>query len=75
MGPPLLESHRGATSVTIMSSILNKTYPGVPRVQFPVCDVRDVAKAHVKVCVCVCVCVNFKVCVFVFMGSNSSQIH
>ncbi|KAG0710408.1 putative uncharacterized oxidoreductase [Chionoecetes opilio] len=48
MGPPLLEAHKSATSVNIMSGIVNKTYPGVPRVQFPVCDVRDVAKAHVK---------------------------
>lgn len=48
MGPPLMEAHRSATSVNIMASIVNKTYPGVPKVQFPVCDVRDVARAHVK---------------------------
>ncbi|MPD01624.1 hypothetical protein E2C01_097160 [Portunus trituberculatus] len=49
MGPPLLETHRTSTSVSLMTGIVNKTYPGVPRVQFPVCDVRDVARAHVKV--------------------------
>lgn len=48
MGPPLMESHRFSTSVNIMAGIVNKTYPGVPRVQFPICDVRDVAKAHIK---------------------------
>ncbi|XP_045119349.1 putative uncharacterized oxidoreductase C513.07 [Portunus trituberculatus] len=48
MGPPLLETHRTSTSVSLMTGIVNKTYPGVPRVQFPVCDVRDVARAHVK---------------------------
>ncbi|XP_042883889.1 uncharacterized protein LOC122260598 [Penaeus japonicus] len=31
-----------------MAQIVNRAYPGVPRVQFPICDVRDVAKAHVK---------------------------
>ncbi|XP_063854037.1 LOW QUALITY PROTEIN: uncharacterized protein LOC135096465 [Scylla paramamosain] len=48
MGPPLMESHRFSTSVNIMAGIVNKTYPWVPRVQFPICDVRDVAKAHIK---------------------------
>lgn len=48
MGPPLMESHKASTSVSIMNSIVNKTYPALPRVQFPICDVRDVAKAHVK---------------------------
>lgn len=47
-GPPLIEAHKSATSVILMANIVNKAYPGVPRVQFPVCDVRDVAKAHVK---------------------------
>lgn len=51
MGPALLEGHKNATSVELMAQIVNKAYPGVPRVQFPVCDVRDVAKAHVKVSV------------------------
>ncbi|XP_069998756.1 uncharacterized protein [Penaeus vannamei] len=48
LGPPLLESHKSATSVNFMAQIVNRAYPGVPRVQFPICDVRDVAKAHVK---------------------------
>ncbi|XP_071545349.1 uncharacterized protein [Panulirus ornatus] len=48
MGPALLEGHKNATSVNLMSQIVNKAYPGVPRLNFSICDVRDVAKAHVK---------------------------
>lgn len=48
MGPPLIEAHKGATSINIMGQIVNKAMPGVPRVSFPMCDVRDVAKAHIK---------------------------
>ncbi|XP_047485902.1 phenylacetaldehyde reductase-like, partial [Penaeus chinensis] len=48
LGPPLLEAHKSATSVNFMAQIVNRAYPGVARVQFPICDVRDVAKAHVK---------------------------
>ncbi|KAK3866488.1 hypothetical protein Pcinc_027986 [Petrolisthes cinctipes] len=48
MGPPLIEAHKNATSISIMGQIVNKAMPGVPRVSFPMCDVRDVAKAHVK---------------------------
>ncbi|XP_063595452.1 uncharacterized protein LOC134772408 [Penaeus indicus] len=48
LGPPLLEAHKSATSVNFMAQIVNRAYPGVPRVQLPICDVRDVAKAHVK---------------------------
>ncbi|KAG0723289.1 putative uncharacterized oxidoreductase YDR541C [Chionoecetes opilio] len=66
MGPPLLEAHKSATSVNIMSGIVNKTYPGVPRVQFPVCDVRDVAKAHVKFSSCP----SFLVPLMTSRGSN-----
>lgn len=48
LGPPLMESHKNSTSVSYMMQIVNRTYPAVPKVMFPVCDVRDVAKAHVK---------------------------
>lgn len=49
LGPALLEGQKNATSVNFMAQIVNKVYPGVPRINFPICDVRDVAKAHVKV--------------------------
>ncbi|XP_042209020.1 phenylacetaldehyde reductase-like isoform X1 [Homarus americanus] len=48
LGPALTEGHKNATSVSFMVQIVNKVYPGVPRVQMPICDVRDVAKAHLK---------------------------
>ncbi|XP_068222001.1 uncharacterized protein [Palaemon carinicauda] len=48
LGPPLMESHKTSTSVTYMSQIINRTYPAVPKLMFPICDVRDVAKAHIK---------------------------
>lgn len=48
LGPPLMESHKGSTSVNYMTQIVNRTYPAVPKLMFPVCDVRDVARAHVQ---------------------------
>lgn len=48
LGPPLMESHKHSTSVSTMMQIINRTYPGVPKMSFPICDVRDVAKAHVQ---------------------------
>lgn len=48
IGPPLLRAHGSATSVEVISTILNRTYPGVAPLQMIICDVRDVAKAHLK---------------------------
>ncbi|CAL4078695.1 unnamed protein product [Meganyctiphanes norvegica] len=48
MGPPLLESHKSSTSVNFMAQMVNRSLPGVVRIAFPVTDVRDVAKAHLK---------------------------
>lgn len=48
LGPALIEGHKSATSVNFMVQIVNKAYPAVPRLNVPICDVRDVAKAHVK---------------------------
>ncbi|XP_018019838.1 phenylacetaldehyde reductase [Hyalella azteca] len=48
MGPPLMESHRSATSVGIMRDTLSNKPPFLPSINFPVCDVRDVALAHLK---------------------------
>ena len=49
LGPALLDNHKNATSVSLFASIFNKTYPGVPKISLPVCDVRDAAKAHIQV--------------------------
>ncbi|XP_076036197.1 uncharacterized protein LOC143022089 isoform X2 [Oratosquilla oratoria] len=48
LGPALLESHKGATSMNFMTQVMNRAYPAVPRISFAICDVRDVAKAHVQ---------------------------
>jgi len=48
MGPPLLESQKSSTSVNFMAQMVNRSVPGVVRMAFPMTDVRDVAKAHVK---------------------------
>ena len=49
LGPALLDCQKSATSIEIVASILNKSYPGVPKMSIPICDVRDAAKAHIQV--------------------------
>ena len=44
-----MQSHKSATSITIIADILNKTNPMVPKMSMPTCDVRDVARAHIQV--------------------------
>lgn len=45
-GPPLHGTY--GTSVEVIKRLLDKTTPLIPYVNFAVCDVRDVAKAHVQ---------------------------
>lgn len=49
LGPPLIRAHGSASSVEVINTILNRKYPGVAPLQLVICDVRDVAKAHLKV--------------------------
>lgn len=44
-----MESQKEATSAHFLAQMLNKAYPAVPKMALNICDVRDVAKAHVKV--------------------------
>ncbi|KAA0187627.1 hypothetical protein HAZT_HAZT000166 [Hyalella azteca] len=48
MGPPLVESNKSATSVIILRDAIMAKVPGSPKLCFPICDVRDVALAHLK---------------------------
>ncbi|KAF2361675.1 NAD-dependent epimerase/dehydratase [Trinorchestia longiramus] len=48
LGPPLIEAHKSATSVKILHDAITGKNPGAPKVFFPVCDVRDVAQAHLE---------------------------
>ena len=45
---PLLSQDSGQGSKAAIVSILNGEFPGVPAVNFPIVDVRDVAAAHIK---------------------------
>lgn len=46
MGPPL---HRTpGTSIGVMQKLLDSLIPGVPKINYPLVDVRDVALAHVR---------------------------
>ncbi|EEC19275.1 putative uncharacterized oxidoreductase YDR541C [Ixodes scapularis] len=45
-GPPLHGTY--GTSVEVIKRLLDKTTPLIPYVNFAICDVRDVAKAHVQ---------------------------
>lgn len=49
MGPPLMAANKSSTSVGFVADMLNRKNPGVPKIMFYFCDVRDVAKAHVEV--------------------------
>ncbi len=44
---PVLEADYG-TSAEIVLKLLNRSFPGLPRLGFPVVDVRDVADLHVR---------------------------
>lgn len=46
LGPMLTDSL--SSSVLGVKRLLDKTSPGVPKFHMPICDVRDVALAHVK---------------------------
>ncbi|KAA0195804.1 hypothetical protein HAZT_HAZT000168 [Hyalella azteca] len=48
MGPPLVESNKSATSVIILRDAIMAKVPGSPKLCFRICDVRDVALAHLK---------------------------
>ncbi|KAH7971077.1 hypothetical protein HPB49_018633 [Dermacentor silvarum] len=45
-GPPLHGTY--GTSIEVVKRLLDKSTPLIPYVNFAVCDVRDVAKAHVQ---------------------------
>jgi dihydroflavonol-4-reductase len=45
LGPSLTGAHN--TSNEILGKLLRREIPGVPRIQFPLVDVRDLATAHV----------------------------
>ncbi|KAL3213527.1 hypothetical protein MRX96_051669 [Rhipicephalus microplus] len=45
-GPPLHGAY--GTSIEVVKRLLDKSTPLIPYVNFAVCDVRDVAKAHVQ---------------------------
>ena len=44
LGPALIDSD--FTSGVLIQKIMAATFPGMPRVQFSMVDVRDVANAH-----------------------------
>ncbi len=46
LGPVLGSDYSG--SLAAVQKLLNGDLPGLPRIGFPVCDVRDVADAHVR---------------------------
>ena len=45
---PLLSPESGEGSKAVMTMILNGEFPGVPAMNMPIVDVRDVAAAHIK---------------------------
>jgi len=48
LGPPLLRANAASATVGIITKIITGESPVFPDVSLPVCDVRDVAAAHVK---------------------------
>ncbi len=46
LGPVLGSDYSG--SLAVVQKMLNGDLPGLPRISFPVCDVRDIAEAHVR---------------------------
>ena len=44
MGPSLIGA--GFTSGEFIQKIMDSEYPGMPKVMYPIVDVRDVAEAH-----------------------------
>jgi dihydroflavonol-4-reductase len=44
-GPPLV-SNSDFTSGQVLSMLMLGKYPGMPKVMFPIVDVRDIAHAH-----------------------------
>lgn len=43
---PVLDARQTSTSVEVIRKLLRRDFPGAPRLNFPVVDVRDVAAAH-----------------------------
>ncbi|XP_070212933.1 uncharacterized protein [Littorina saxatilis] len=46
LGPTL--HHTPGTSTELLQKLLDRLIPGVPKMNFPIVDVRDVAQAHVR---------------------------
>ena len=46
LGPNLIQSD--FTSSTLVKKIMGGAFPGMPKVQLPIVDVRDVADAHLR---------------------------
>jgi len=48
LGPPLLRGNGAATTVNLVTKIITRESFIFPEVYLPICDVRDVAEAHLK---------------------------
>ncbi|KAL8612240.1 hypothetical protein ACOMHN_028937 [Nucella lapillus] len=46
LGPPLQNTH--CTSTLVLQKLVDRLVPAVPKMDFPIADVRDVAQAHLK---------------------------
>ena len=49
LGPPLIRANASSATVGLVTKIITREYSVFPDVSVPMCDVRDVASAHVKV--------------------------
>jgi len=48
LGPPLIRANNSSATVGLVTKIISREYSVFPDVSVPMCDVRDVASAHVK---------------------------
>lgn len=46
LGPAFVGA--GFSSGDLITNLMNGKYPGLPKISFPIVDVREVAKAHLE---------------------------